>query len=261
MNIELYTLCYNEIKIMPFVIQYWNNIKNAVDDFHAYVYDNGSNDGSVEYLKQYDWITVEHFNSDGFNDAVNRNIKNNVWKTSRERNVDFVIVCDFDECLYYPDIKYYFKCLKEKDDTVIQPIWCEAFTTTFPKVTGELLHKHQDVVFAINNDNPNNDSKSIVFNPNKIKEINYSVGAHTCCPTGDVHKDSTGFLIHLKHLSKDYVDDRYGEYSKRLSQINKKMHWGFQYDLSKAENDAWFDDKIKNAIPFKNIEEIYIRKL
>ena len=41
MKVDLYTLCWNEIKIIPFVIDYWKNIKEQIDEFHVYVYDNG----------------------------------------------------------------------------------------------------------------------------------------------------------------------------------------------------------------------------
>lgn len=53
MKVDLYTLCWNEIKIIPFVIDYWKNIKEQVDEFHVYIYDNGSDDGSVEELRKY----------------------------------------------------------------------------------------------------------------------------------------------------------------------------------------------------------------
>ena len=32
MKIDLYTLCWNEMKIIPFVIDYWKNIKNQIEN-------------------------------------------------------------------------------------------------------------------------------------------------------------------------------------------------------------------------------------
>ena len=59
MNIDVYTLCWNEMAILPFVIEAWKRFAR-----HVYVFDNGSTDGSIEFLKRYDWITVEHFGKD-----------------------------------------------------------------------------------------------------------------------------------------------------------------------------------------------------
>lgn len=94
MTVHLYSVCYNEIDILPFVIEYWKKFVS-----HAYIFDNGSTDGSVEFLNRFDWITVEHFDSDGMDDDILKDIKNNCWKKSRGI-ADFVVVCDIDEILY-----------------------------------------------------------------------------------------------------------------------------------------------------------------
>ena len=99
-KIALITLCYNESKIMPFVIDYWKQFVT-----HAYVFDNGSTDSSREILSKYDWITVidySHLTGNKLDDIMNANIKNNFWKTIKD-NYDWIVVCDFDECLYCDD--------------------------------------------------------------------------------------------------------------------------------------------------------------
>lgn len=83
---------------MPFVIEYWKRFVN-----HAYIYDNGSDDGTIDYLKQFDWITVIPLEPDGFNDKVNMSIKNNAWKNNI--TADYICVCNMDECLYADDIE------------------------------------------------------------------------------------------------------------------------------------------------------------
>lgn len=91
-----YVLCYNEMLLMPYIIDYW---KRYVDK--VIVYDNESTDGSKEFLKQFDWIEVRTYVSNNeLNDAIYLDIKNNVWKEAKQNNVDFVIVSDFDEVLY-----------------------------------------------------------------------------------------------------------------------------------------------------------------
>ena len=96
MKIWIYTICYNEMRILPWVIDYWEQYAD-----HVVVYDNMSTDGSKEYLMEYDWIEVRDLDTHGkFCDSVNRDIKNTVWKECRNKGVDFVQVCDLDEVLY-----------------------------------------------------------------------------------------------------------------------------------------------------------------
>ena len=45
MKIAVFTICYNEMYIAPFVVDYW---KKYAD--HVYVLDDSSNDGTFEYL-------------------------------------------------------------------------------------------------------------------------------------------------------------------------------------------------------------------
>lgn len=252
MNIDLYTLCWNEIKIIPFVIQYWENIKNQVDLFHAYVYDNGSNDGSIEELSKYDWITVRHFDSDGINELAYLQIKNNAWKESRGK-ADFVIVCDMDECLYTKDFKKLFEDMKKENISLCTPKWLEMYSKEFPIYNGKLLHMQITKCKGTNADVGT--SKTIIFNPNKIKEINYVVGAHQCNPIGEIKmlNSNNTFIMHYKHLSIDYVLNRYKKCAERLSLINKRMGWGYHYALSEDENRKNFDKEYNECINVNDI--------
>jgi hypothetical protein len=248
MAIDLYTLCWNEEKIIPFVIEYWENIKNQVDEFHAYVFDNGSTDSSIKLFSKHDWITVLNFESGGFNDAANREIKNNVWKRSIGK-ADFVIVCDLDECLYTKDFKKLFEDMKKNNETICTPTWLEMYSEKFPKDNGQLLHKQ------ITNCKNYSNSKTILFNPNKIKEINYCVGAHYCSPIGEIkfRNKNDIFIMHYKNLSVDYKLDRYKKCAERLSSLNKKMGWGFHYNFKETEIRKSFEKEYNECVNVNNI--------
>ena len=84
------------------------------------VYDNGSDDGSVEYLSQYPWIEVRQFKTNGFDDTANMNIKNSCWKESIGI-ADFVVVSDLDECLYSPVLESELDYMKANDITICGP--------------------------------------------------------------------------------------------------------------------------------------------
>ena len=148
--------------ILPFVIDYWKKLPIE----KAVVYDNGSTDGSIEYLKQFDWIEVRHFDTEGMNDAVQRDIKNSCWKESIGK-CDFVIVCDMDEVLYSNDMEQELQHMKDNGYTICTPKWYDFISEERPTYTkGKLLHEIRERAYKGN-------SKAILFNPNEIKEIIY----------------------------------------------------------------------------------------
>lgn len=114
-KIHAYVVCWNEMDNIPFVVDYWKRFAERV-----IVYDNGSDDGSVEYLSQYPWIEVRQFKTNGFDDTVNMNIKNSCWKESIGI-ADFVVVSDLDECLYSPVLESELDYMKANDITICGP--------------------------------------------------------------------------------------------------------------------------------------------
>lgn len=126
MKIYLYTLCWNEMDILPFVIDYWKHLGIT----KAIVYDNGSTDGSVEFLSKYDWIEVRHFETKGMNDNKQKDIKNNCWKETKGKDIDFVIVCDMDEIIFSDNLNEILETMKKDNyNAMITPIYgiCEDF--------------------------------------------------------------------------------------------------------------------------------------
>ena len=114
-KIYAYVVCCNEMDNIPFVVDYWKRFAERV-----IVYDNGSDDGSVEYLSQYPWIEVRQFKTNGFDDTANMNIKNSCWKESIGI-ADFVVVSDLDECLYSPILESELDYMKANDITICGP--------------------------------------------------------------------------------------------------------------------------------------------
>ena len=114
-KIYAYVVCWNEMNNIPFVVDYWKRFAERV-----IVYDNGSDDGSVEYLSQYPWIEVRQFKTNGFDDTANMNIKNRCWKESIGI-ADFVVVSDLDECLYSPVLESELEYMKANDITICGP--------------------------------------------------------------------------------------------------------------------------------------------
>jgi hypothetical protein len=101
------------------------------------------------------------------------------------------------------------------------------YSNYFPEYQSEKL-----IVDSIKNGVFDKDScKSILFDPHRIVEINFTDGAHFCYPWGIVRtkEDNELFLLHYKNLGVEYVLNRCNMYRNRLSQINIEKNYGAQY--------------------------------
>ena len=228
-TVWIYTLCYNEIRILPFVINYWETYADRV-----VVYDNGSNDGSVEYLLTFDWIEVRKFKSNGFDDITNRNLKNDIWKESVGK-ADIVQVCDLDEVIWANDIIKELNDFKNSNNAIWDSKCYQLTTETFPiHQKGILINHLKDCKLTYDKVM----SKNILFKPNLIDNMNYDCGCHSSKPRGkntSLYINDNIKMFHLKWLGKDYILSKYHESAKRLSYRNKICHYGWHYTKTDDE--------------------------
>ena len=234
MKVEVFTLCWNEMDVLPWVIDYWHQYAT-----HVTVFDNGSTDGSDWFLGRYDWITVKSFDSGGFNDTENQRIKNECWKGS---NADFVVVCDMDECLFARDIQATLCRMKGQGATVCLPRWYELQAEERPRYEeGRLLHETAPMCRPFQDA-----SKAIIFDPVAITDMGYTPGAHRCEPKGRVqwYDGDDLFALHINHnLSLAYKLNRYRELNARLSDVNRRNRHGIHYAFSEEIlRKAWQED-------------------
>lgn len=244
--VHLYTLCYNEMRIAPFAVDYWKTVADKI-----FVLDNGSTDGSIEYLKKIPNVSVIPFSDGtGFNDDTNMRIKNHVWKASRGK-ADFVIVTDFDEFMYAKDLRAELQGMKDRDETICKPRGYNIYSEEFPEYEeGKLCHELcgkaiADKMFC----------KVTIFNPNEIKEMRYTPGAHECKPKGNVrwYSGDKIFLFHHKNLGLDYVLKRYEELRKRLSAKNKIRQWGEHYSAGTKKITEEFNNKLAKCVDVNDL--------
>lgn len=237
-TIHWYTLCYNEMDKLPFVVRYWENMADKVT-----VYDNGSTDGSVEYLKKFPFVDVRHFDSNNsMREDIQRDLKNSVWKESRGK-ADYVIVSDLDEVVWAEDAVGVMKRLKQGGVSLVEFPFVSVVSDH--KLSADKFVHEQGVQFFKENGfySHGHNGKVLMFSPNLVSDINYAVGAHSCRPRGKIVGtkilDGQMCTFHLDPLELDMHIRKNIRNLSRQSEVNKRNRWDTHYkgDKTIIEND------------------------
>lgn len=216
--IHYYSICWNEEKILPFVLDYYAPFCEKI-----VILDNESDDNSRSIIRLYPNAEVRNYTSNGeIRDDIYLEIKNNIWKESRGK-ADWVIICDVDEILYHPKLLKKLDELKSIGISIIRPHGFDMYAESYPEKS----------LLEITNGIKDNRhlGKCIIFNPNLIEEINYKTGCHKCYPTGKIkfYKKDDIKLLHYKCLNLDFLVERFDLLKKRLSNYNIENKFGKHY--------------------------------
>lgn len=199
-TIEVFAICYNEELLLPYFIDHYKKMGAKIT-----IYDNQSTDRSRSIIEQSGCNYIAYDSNNQIRDDLYLQIKNNCWKQSK---ADWVIVCDIDELIEvnFDISKYTIINTKGFDMIGLPP---------------SRLGVHNQMY-----------SKHIMFRPNCFKEINYKPGCHSLNPIPLVPISGSieiANLLHHKYINEDYVYNRHIMYQERLSDINKQLGWGIEY--------------------------------
>jgi hypothetical protein len=227
-------LCKNELDILPFVSKYWERIADKV-----VVYDNGSTDGSLEYLAKLPYVEIRHFDSEGQNDVIQKQVKEQAYLKYKD-SYDIIIMSDMDEVFYF----YNFKALEGKIidegyNCMVTPIYslCEDFKPQYEE--GKLLHQQCHKFYRQKMNHMKGFekvSKISIFNTRITDKVNMSVGQHfvSTSPSMRIMLSNDGFCLHIdKGLSEDFYVAKRKKMAENLSDTNKK--YGMCVEYSKSE--------------------------
>lgn len=234
-RICVYTFCYNEEKILPFFLRHYLSFCDEV-----VVYDNGSTDNSAKIINSFKNTRIVKYNPGELRDDLHVVMKNNIWKEARGR-FDFVIVVDADEFIYYPDMKKLLAYCKKNGKTVLHQKGYEMVGESDPGSEGMLNDRIKKGVYNRLYD------KKVVFDPNKIREMNYTPGAHKAVPRGRVRyfRSPDLKLLHYKFLSKERYLDKVA--NVRQSDENRKKNYGITADLPEEFHKNLYEDMLKKS--------------
>lgn len=232
--ISIYILCFNEEIIISHTINFYRHRFPAAS---ITILDNHSTDQTVKIARELG-CEIYQFATDGkISDLMYQYLKNNCWKKSENQ---WILVCDCDEHLCITEGE-----LINEESLGTNIISSEAYN---------MVNMNNDLAVAsIDHGYRDNDvcqfyDKSLLFNKAFITDINYSIGAHSVIPDGNVKFSSRKYrLLHYKYISPDFMVARYKMYAERLSDDNKKNSWGANYLEKEGTIRALFEEYRKKS--------------
>ena len=223
--VHLYALVWNEMALLPFFLDHY---RSFVDKF--YLFDDGSDDGSCEYLAEQPDVVLSRFDSAGDSFVAKaRQFYCDAWKASRG-HADYVVVVNIDELVHNPDPRAALSLAREEKATVIDTRGWEMIGDSMP-TCGPLWKTVPHGVHS------KAESKIAIFDPEAIREINYGPGRHTAKPEGRVrgYNEPIFDLLHYKYLSADYLVERYRQLGERMRAGDIASQYGTHYQKTEEE--------------------------
>ena len=267
LKLWVYTFCYNEEKILPYVIEYWKQYAAKV-----IVYDNGSTDNSLKILSQYSWIEVREFDTENTFDPEKISQYKSFCYADAIGKADYVMVCDIDEVLLPTENLLPELVLAKKDNIqLFQTKYYEIINNELNPKYDSLIHTAEGY-YAYPNVNIH---KAIVFDP----RIKIAFGHNSLTySTNRNYITKSIITLHLKMISSNILVSRQKHLYLRLNKKYKyqddalyygniknigtrlsyfKLLFPYKYRFNKNENYITiFDDiytMIKNNIKFKDL--------
>lgn len=257
LKLWVYTFCYNEEKILPYVIEYWKQYATKV-----IVYDNGSTDNSLKILSQYSWIEVREFDTENTFDPEKISQYKSFCYADAIGKADYVMVCDIDEVLLPGENLLPELVLAKKDNVqLFQTKYYEIINNELNPKYDSLIHMAEGY-YAYPNTNIH---KAIVFDP----LIKISFGPNSLVYTTDIdYKTNSIITLHLKLFNASIFVERQKHLISRLKISykfsNDSLYYGsdknigtrmsyfkllfpYKYRFNKNENYITITDNIYTA--------------
>lgn len=216
MNIHVFTLSYNESAMIPHMVHHY---KKYLPSCTITVYDNESTDDSVEKAKALG-CNVISWNSNGISDEnIKITMRNSVWKSVEK---GWIFMVDMDEFICVTEREL---CEEEKKGTTILKIIglnMIGDSTTLDLTDINLQNITRYVHHPL-------ESKKLCFLREKIQDMNYGPGSHTCKPTGVIKYSSKAYSNkHMEYVGLPFILNKMVKRYER-SHLMRKKGWSTHY--------------------------------
>ncbi len=236
-KIWLYTICWNEEEIIPFFLAHYLPLVDKI-----IVYDNESDDASVAILSKYQKVEIRSISSDGLNDEwVKDKVRNHYWKEAREK-ADYVIITDMDEFFHVKGNGLKRFLTKNKQYSVFKPYGLNMISREFPQKGKKIYRQIKTGMYE------DGWCKMGIFDPKRVKKMNFSLGCHTAEPEGDIRmyveslqaKDSL-YMLHYKFIGgAERIEKRYALLAARQpAQAQVNTRYSDPHFARKRFNEIW----------------------
>ena len=241
MKVDVHVLRYADDWLVPYVIRHYLTFAEKV-----VIHDAGG--GAPIPLQP--GVEVIPWDCPEVNDLRYAELRNNCWKGTK---ADWVVVCDLDELLWFPDgAEATLGAYEKMGAAVPKPHGIEMFSETYPAGDGQIFDQ-------IKMGAPDNKwySKAILFNPRLVSDMRYGLGSHECDPylhdgrsfhVGPrwPHAKPPVYLLHYHHIGPtEDIGAKYDATISRMCPENKKNKWGNLEPGLKHAKDKW--NRIMNA--------------
>jgi Glycosyl transferase family 2 len=225
MQIDLYSIAWNERRMLSFFLDYYGP---WVDRF--VIFDDQSDDGTAETLARHPKVDLRRFPPKGSSFVLAAlEIWQHAWKESRGR-ADWVIVTNIDEFIYHSDgVRGYLERCTAQGITMIHPRGFEMVGERFPNPGQSLVETVRKGVAMFGQD------KRQVFDPDAVSEMRFGPGRHECRPMGTVVEPSPveASLLHYKYVDAlGYLLRRQRSLARRMLEGDRRSGFGAQYHLT-----------------------------
>lgn len=235
MKIEVFCLCGNEEKLMPYYMRHYNQFAKVI------LLANNCTDSTMDIARSMGAEVHNLIIPDEIDDFLFVAIRNEYWKTSK---ADWIIWADADEFIYHPNL---LNILSKTKATAILPHFYNMYSETFPTTEGQI---YDEVKLGVRWGGETNEyGKVNVFKLPDIKEINYNPGCHRVKLEGNVILDDNSGIktLHMRNMGAQFIIERNIERAARLSEVNKRNGFGLYVERPPEETRRLFYEEMSEA--------------